>query len=201
MAEIFEEINLGLGINQSWNIDPPVTPIETQEYGDSFFQSQTFEIKEDTKYNDVTYMVVEAETNKLVKTYNSTDGSFNIQDLIDNIKYNIIVIDNTKKYTGKYIDNIVPQVDDTKKTNVIKLYEKRENGVYTAGFKIHYLGQPQINLAAAPAYLSLIKADDTTYTVKGNTTDKVIKYELVLDDYREDKLVQKIKQIEYKNYL
>lgn len=43
--------------------------------------------------------------------------------------------------------------------------------------------------------------DDTTYTVIGNTTDKIIKYELVLDDYREDKLVQKIKEIEYKNYL
>lgn len=201
MANEFELVDLSLGVNQNTMIYSLTKEIETQEHGDSFFQAQSFEIKEDTKYNDVTYMIVEAETNKLIKTYKSTDGSVNIQDLIDNRKYNIIVIDNTKKYTGKYIDNIVPQVDDTKKTNVIKVYEKRENGVYTAVFKIHYLGQPQINLAAAPAYLSLIKADDTTYTVKGNTTDKVIKYELVLDDYREDKLVQKIKQIEYKNYL
>lgn len=201
MANEFELVDLSLGVNQNTKIYSKTEEIVSVEHGDSFFQGQSFEIKEPDKYNDITYMVVEAETNKLIKTYNSIDGSFNIEDLADNRKYNIIVIDNTKKYTGKYLDNIIPQVDDTKKTYVRKLYERRENGIYTAMFKLGFLGQPQVNLAAAPAYLSLIKADDTTYTVKGNTTDKVIKYELVLDDYREDKLVQKIKQIEYKNYL
>ena len=129
----------------------------------SYIQGQSFDKKEDVKYNNITYIIEDMLGNN-IKEYNSTDGSFIIDGLNDGEPVNLIVVDNNNTYNGKYIKNLVPSIDYQKAMKIIQIYSNSNEAMY----KIKFHGEPTLTLTGSGV---LNKMDDNYYKVTNITGD------------------------------
>lgn len=149
----------------------------------SYIEGQSFEKSESVPYSSITYIIEDLNGTK-IKEYNSADGSFIIDGLVDNKPVNLIVIDTSKTYNGKYIQNIIPQIDLEKSMNIIRIYQTSD----TALFKIKFNGDlGAVALFATNATVE--KIDVENYKIKNITGS----YTVTLHDYVDNILYTKEK--------
>lgn len=147
----------------------------------SYIQGQSFNKKEDEKYNNITYIIENLLGHNIIE-YDSTDGSFIIEDLKDHSPVNLIVVDNNNTYNGKYIKNIVPQLDYSKAMKIIRIYQINN----TAHIKIIFNGDPSA-VAVFAQNATVEKIDTENYRLKGITGP----YTVTLHDYIDNVLYTK----------
>lgn len=150
--------------------------------GSSYIEGQSFEKDESQVYNPIKYKVQLSRTDENISEFVSNDGSFKIENLPDNENINLIVIDESKKYNGKYLKNIPVQLDYSKAMKIIRIYQVNN----TAHIKIVFNGDPSA-VAVFAQNATVEKIDTENYRLKGITGP----YTVTLHDYIDNVLYTK----------
>lgn len=180
MAENFDETQVFKFdvLNTSTYNDTPIKDVFTK--GDSYITGQSFEILQTNPLNNVIYILMEKNSNKVIDSKYSFNGSFTFDDLEDNTNYNIIAIDNSMKYNGKYI-NVNVEKDLVKSLKIVKLYEVKHGNNYEYCFKLFSNGNPQVSISGQE-FLSVANINDI-YKITGSTNLTTFTYTIYVDDY------------------
>lgn len=163
----------------------------TNKYGN--FYGNVFEIEESTKYN----VEVNLKYNgAILETINTNDGEFRFNNLNPQIKYDLEFNDLTNKYSSKLLNKIQPDIDINQDPVIYIIDNCRAlSEKFYITFGIIVLGEPQVNLARAPANFKIDKINDTTYSVSGPNINKDFDFDILLDDYRDGGTKSVIKNI------
>lgn len=145
-----------------------------------FVQGQSYEKDEKTIYSSVKYIATDS-TGNYISEYTSTDGSFKLENLVEG-NINLIVIDESKKYNGKYLSNIQVELDYSKAMKIIRIYQVNN----TAHIKIIFNGDPSA-VAVFAQNATVEKIDTENYRLKGITGT----YTVTLHDYIDNVLYTK----------
>lgn len=148
----------------------------------SYIEGQSFEKTEEVKHSPIKYIVETYKTKEIIEEYESSDGSFKFENLPDNENINLIVIDESKKYNGKYLKNIPVQLDYSKAMKIIRIYQINN----TAHIKIVFNGDPSA-VAVFAQNATVEKIDTENYRLKGITGP----YTVTLHDYIDNVLYTK----------
>ncbi len=155
---------------------------EIRDNLNSYIEGQSFEKDESQVYNPIKYKVQLSRTDENIAEFVSNDGSFKIENLPDNENINLIVIDESKKYNGKYLKNIPVQLDYSKAMKIIRIYQVNN----TAHIKIVFNGDPSA-VAVFAQNATVEKIDTENYRLKGITGP----YTVTLHDYIDNVLYTK----------
>lgn len=136
--------------------------IKIKNPGNSYIEGQSFENTDEVKHSPIKYIVESSKTKEILEEYESTDGSFKIENLQDNENINLIVLDLSKKYNGKYIENIPVQLDYSKAMKIIRVYQTTN----TAHIKVKFNGDPSA-VAVLVENASIEKIDIENYLITG----------------------------------
>lgn len=148
----------------------------------SYIEGQSFDKDTTTKFSNVKYIVENSNSKEILYEVESNDGSFKIENLPDDKNINLIVIDESNKYNGKYLNNIPTQPDYNKKLKIIRVYQTNN----TAHIKIVFSGDPNA-LAIFIQNATLEKIDINNYKV----IDITGSYTITLHDYVDEVLYSK----------
>lgn len=150
--------------------------------GPGYFEGQSFEKNESTKYNSVKYKLIHSNTGKIVDEYISIDGAFKFIDL--NVKefYSIIVTDINNKYIGKFIERLNPEIDYNDAIQIIRIYQTQTD----AQIKVKYNGD-STKVSVFVQNANIEKIDDTNYKISEISGP----YTVTLHDYIDNVLYTK----------
>lgn len=150
--------------------------------GPGYFEGQSFEKDESTKYNSVKYKLIHSNTGKIIDEFISDNGAFKFIDLNEKEFYSIIVTDINNKYIGKFIERLNPEIDYSKAMKIIRIYQVNN----TAHIKIVFNGDPSA-VAVFAQNATVEKIDTENYRLKGITGP----YTVTLHDYIDNVLYTK----------
>lgn len=138
-----------------------------------YIEGQSYEKNESQKYQQVKYIVERSIDKEILAEYISADGSFYIENL-PNEFINLIVIDESKTYNGKYIVNLNTQLDYKKSMDIIRIYENENSAL----IRIKFNGdESAVSVFADNASVS--KVDNLYYRI-----DNIVgEYKITLHDY------------------
>lgn len=162
----------------------------TNEYKYYSIQGNCYEKNEDVKYESDISLIYKP-TGEIVKKVKTNNGYFKFENL-SNVEYDIKLIDETGKYTGKYIENVKGYLDEDQIVRIIPLNKSIEiyDEEYKFIFKVKYIGEHQVVIENKPSWLILEQVDDELYILHGLPKSLKFSYKIKLYDYRNDNILK-----------